>query len=124
MAKKPKLTLVGDLVATGPQPPQPLGKRGRRAWNDINAEYDIDDVAGIEMVVQVAQALDGIEELGEEIRRDGPVIRGRGGLVKEHPGLKHQLALRAFVVRTLKALGLSYEPLRQSAGRPSRGSSV
>jgi len=40
---------------------------------------------------------------------------------KEHPGLKAELAARAFVARTIVKLGLNVEPLHASAGRPSAG---
>jgi hypothetical protein len=52
-----------------------------------------------------------------KIDRDGEVIRTRG-TIKDHPALKHELACRAFVVRTLAKLGLNFEPVRASSGRP------
>jgi len=59
--------------------------------------------------------------LRREIERDGEVLRVRG-TVKDHPALKHELANRAFVVRTLARLGLNFEPVKPSVGRP--GSSI
>jgi Phage terminase, small subunit len=80
-------------------------------------EYDIQDAGGIEMLAQACQALDRAESLREEIDRDGEVIRVRG-TIKDHPALRHELACRSFVVRTLSRLGLNFEPVRPSAGRP------
>jgi hypothetical protein len=77
------------------------------------AEYDIDDVAGAEMLAQCCTSLDRAEALRAEIEGDGSVIRSRGQ-IKDHPALKHELAARAFVVRTLSRLGLNFEPLRAS----------
>ena len=51
------------------------------------------------------------------MNRDGEVITTRQG-VRDHPGLRHELASRAFVVRTLQKLGLDVEPLRPAPGRP------
>jgi hypothetical protein len=70
------------------------------------------------MLALACQALDRAEALRREIERDGAVLRVRG-TVKDHPALKHELANRAFVVRTLARLGLSFEPLRPSVGRPA-----
>ena len=36
---------------------------------------------------------------------------------REHPLLKHEVAARAFTVRTIEKLGLNFEPVK-SVGRP------
>jgi hypothetical protein len=38
--------------------------------------------------------------------------------MREHPGLKHELAARSFVVRTLARLGLDVEAIKP-VGRPA-----
>jgi len=38
--------------------------------------------------------------------------------LREHPGLKHELAARSFVVRTLARLGLDVEAIKP-VGRPA-----
>jgi hypothetical protein len=55
---------------------------------------------------------------GEKIERDGPVVSTKHG-PKDHPLIKHELAARSFVVRSLHRLGLDVEPIR-SAGRPTQ----
>jgi P27 family predicted phage terminase small subunit len=117
MAKKPTLTVV-EPGGTGVEPPRDLGEPGRALWDRIQREYDVSDVCGIELLSQACTALSEAEALREEINRDGPVLRTRHGLIKDHPALKHELAARAFVVRTLTKLGLNFEPLRNAAGRP------
>jgi P27 family predicted phage terminase small subunit len=119
MTKRPPLTLV-EPDGTGIQPPRDLGKPGRALWDRVQAEYDVSDVAGIELLAQACTALSAAEALREEVNRDGPVLRSRRGGVRDHPALKHELAARAFVVRTLTKLGLNFEPLRNEAGRPPR----
>jgi hypothetical protein len=120
MAKKPKppLTLVDEQTsASGIQPARELGANGRRLWNQVMAEYDISDCGGLEMLVQACQSLDRAEDLRAQIDADGVVVRTRG-VIRDHPALKHELAARAFVVRTLARLGLSLEPIRPAVGRP------
>jgi len=81
------------------------------------SEYDIQDSGGLEMLLQACAALDRAESLREQIDQDGEVIRLRS-MVRDHPALKHELANRAFVVRTLAKLGLNFEAIRPSVGRP------
>jgi hypothetical protein len=67
-----------------------------------------------------AEALDRAEACRERIDRDGEMISTKGGM-RKNPLLKSELASRAFVVRTLARLGLNFEPVRPSVGRPGRG---
>jgi hypothetical protein len=69
------------------------------------------------MLCLACQSLDRAEALRAEIDADGQVIRSRGQ-IRDNPCLKHELAARAFVVRTLSRLGLSFEPMRSTVGRP------
>jgi hypothetical protein len=69
------------------------------------------------MLRQACAALDTAEACAEHIRNDGEVVHTRSD-PKDHPALKHELASRAFVVRTLHRLGLDVEPIRPSVGRP------
>ena len=116
MGKKPPPKLVKPSPVTGPAPSRSLGNHGRSLWDRVQTEYDIQDSGGLEMLLQACAALDRAESLRLEIDRDGEVIRTRG-TVKDHPGLKHELANRSFVVRTLAPLGLNFETVKP-VGRP------
>ena len=83
-------------------------------------EYEIDDSGGREMLAQACVALDRAEECAAEIERDGIIVRSKQG-PKDHPALRHELANRAFIVRTLSMLGLTVEAVRP-IGRPPSGS--
>jgi hypothetical protein len=110
--------IVPDRVVTTPQPSRPLGEHGRSLWNRATSEYDISDVAGVEMLTQACAALDRAEALATAIQHDGEVIRTRTGNVKPHPAIAAELACRGFITRTLVKLGLNFEPLRAAPGRP------
>ncbi len=118
MAKKPRLTLVDQTTATSSAPPSTLGKTGGNLWQTVMAEYDIRDSGGREMLRQACEAADRVHEFAAIIKRDGPVIRTKHG-PKDHPLLKHELAARAFVVRSLHRLGLDVEPVK-AVGRPTQ----
>jgi hypothetical protein len=114
--EKPSLSLIRAGGNT-PEPPRTLGEAGLALWRRVNAEYDISDAAGVEMLCQACTTLDRAEGLRSEIDRDGAVLVSRGQ-IRDNPCLKHELAARAFIVRTLSRLGLSFEPLRATPGRP------
>jgi hypothetical protein len=86
-------------------------------WTDITAAYELNDRASSEALFQACCAADRAAACRVQIDQDGEVIKGKGG-VRDHPLLKHELAARAFVVRTLGRLGLDLEPVRAGPGRP------
>ena len=71
----------------------------------------------LKILAQACAALDRAEEMAAEIDRDGPVVIVKG-VPREHPCLKGQLANRAFSVRCLQKLGLNFEAIKPSVGRP------
>ena len=113
------LSIVGGAGVTGPQPARTLGKHGRSLWDRVLAEYDVDDVSGIELLTLACQSLDRAEALAERIGKDGVTIKTQLG-PKVHPGVKEELALRGFVARQLQRLGLHLEPVRAAIGRPPK----
>jgi hypothetical protein len=117
LEEKPPLSVV-NLPSSPPKPPANLGPAGAGLWRSIMSEYDVSDAGGQAMLEQAAFAYDRAERLRAQIDEDGEIIRGRTG-PREHPGLRGELAARAFVVRALAKLGLQFEPVRPSAGRPS-----
>src|SRR5215207_7282408 len=117
MAKKPALKLVAATPPNPDQPPANLGGHGSVLWQRVMSEYDLQDTGGREMLRQACAALDRAEACADHIRQDGEVVWTKAG-PKDHPALKHELANRSFVVRTLHRLGLDVEPVR-SVGRPA-----
>jgi len=98
-------------------PPGKLGDVGLSLWNDIVQSYEFNDRASYETLFQACASADRAASLRDLIDSDGEVIRTKTGL-KDHPALKHEIASRSFVVRTLARLGLDLEPVRARAGRP------
>jgi hypothetical protein len=112
------LTVVGSAaVPKPPTPPGKLGATGASLWKDITSAYEFGDRASYEALYQACAAADRAETCRKQIDADGEVIRGKTGL-RDHPLLKHEIAARAFVVRTLGRLGLDLEPVRSGPGRP------
>jgi hypothetical protein len=114
---KPPLSVV-NLPSIAPKPPPNLGPAGANLWHAIMAEYDVSDAGGRALLEQAAAAYDRAERLRVEIERDGEIVRGRTGM-REHPGLRGELAARSFICRTLQRLGINLEAVRMTPGRPS-----
>jgi hypothetical protein len=117
----PPLAVVD--ASTSPSIADPLhdlGEHGRALWALVTSQYRIEDAGGIELLRQACLASDRVAALRERINQDGEIIAVRG-VPREHPGLKAELAGRAFVCRTLVRLGLNVEALNPSVGRPGRG---
>jgi hypothetical protein len=72
----------------------------------------------VELLLQACQAADRAEALAAVIDQDGERIVTKTG-IKDHPCLKHELAAKSFVVRTLQRLGITDEPLK-TIGRPAQ----
>jgi hypothetical protein len=115
VAKTP-LTLVTPGT-TGASPPRKLGRHGMALWNAVTGEYRIDDAGGVELLTQACLASERVEALAAQIDADGEILHTRTG-PRSHPGLKDEIALRAFIVRTIERLGLNFEAVRPSSGRP------
>jgi hypothetical protein len=78
---------------------------------------DISDAAGVELLCVACQALDRAESCREQIDEMGELGVVNGVAVKEHPLLRHEIANRSFVVKTLERLGLNAEA-GKAVGRP------
>jgi hypothetical protein len=114
--KKPPLTVVSSPL-TGPPPPPSLEAAGQDLWRRVMHEYRIDDCGGRELLYQAASACDRLADLKRCIDEEGTTIRIRGGVIRAHPALRDELACRAFIVKTLRALGLDVEPIRAEGRR-------
>ncbi len=120
---KSKLKLVHTKAKGAGSPPRRLGKYGTALWRSVQAAYQIQDVGGIELLCQACQAADRAEALREQIDASGELIKLKGGTLRDNPLLKHELACRSFVVRTLARLGLDVEAVKP-IGRPGQGIGV
>jgi hypothetical protein len=126
MAKlpKPSLSVVGSTPSARPSdPPETLGQAGSGLWRRVTRAYRIDDVGGQQLLFEACAAADRVAALRARIDQDGEILTVHG-VPREHPGLRAELGGRAFIVKTLRALGLDVEPTRPTAGRPGGGTGI
>ena len=120
MAKTPANPPFSVISSRPIEPPRPLGHSGRELWDKVQAEYQIADSGGCELLAQAAAALDTAEALAVEIANDGPVIRQKTG-PRSHPAIRDQLAARSLCIRTLERLGISVSVVpTRPPGRPPK----
>ena len=118
-SEEPPLS-IASTETTRVLPPRKLGPHGMALWNSVMAEYLIEDRGGIELLAQACAAEDRAEALADAIARDGEVVRSRAGVPRSHPAVKEELALRAFICRTIERLGLNVETIKPGPGRPTK----
>ena len=94
--------------------PSHLGSAGRRLWQTIVSDFEIDR-AGQEILMRACEAADRAESAREAIEREGMTAPDRFGQVKPHPLLAIERDSRAAVLAGLKALNLD---LSDAGGAP------
>ena len=109
MAKTPKAP---------PKPPRSLGEAGRELWRRIQAQYRIDDAAGLALLRTAGECRDLDVQAMTEARRDGLVITDKYGQKRSHPCLTVARDARQQMLSALRAMNLDIEPLRDRQGRP------
>ena len=114
-----KLTLVAPASDPGGTP-DIFGPAGTRLWKAITGEWLIEDAASLEVLQQCCHSADMVARLRQLIDQDGACVRTKGGLIREHPAVRHELAYRQFIVRALGKLGVLTEPLLDGPGRPPK----
>jgi hypothetical protein len=78
---KPNLHVVLPPSTHGepprPDPPRTLGEHGTNLWDRIVGNYNIDDVAGRELLALACEQLDRAEALKAQINAAGEVVQTR-----------------------------------------------
>lgn len=84
------------------KPPTGLGAPGRRLWDAISGEYELDEHETA-LLVEAARTVDLCAVLDARVRADGPVIQSPQGL-KAHPAAVEARQQRIVLARLLAAL--------------------
>jgi hypothetical protein len=102
-------------------PPGDLGPNGKKLWGDITRDYALETSAEMQMLFEICVMADRAANLRKRIDKEGEVLKlSEAGLPRDHPCLKHELAARAFIVRSLANL-FAREPDEKPRYRSSRG---
>jgi P27 family predicted phage terminase small subunit len=97
--------------------PQYLSKESRKLWHELLTEYQIEDSAGLKILLTALEAFDRAKASREKIDLDGMVIQGPAGRMIAHPLCTVERDARAQFLAALKQLNLDVEGLKD-IGRP------
>src|SRR5262245_60741340 len=90
---------------TSVSPPGDLGEAGAMLWQRLTKEFALETSAEVQQLYEACCMEDRAANLRKHIDRDGEALRiSEGGLPRDHPCLRAEIACRAFVVRTLANL--------------------
>ncbi len=101
-----------------PKAPKDLSRVARRLWQSLRDEYDIQDIAGLTLLADACRFFQRREEARLIIANEGQTVKNRFGETVAHPSVRIERDAAASMVRSLKALNLDLEPLRNAPGRP------
>jgi hypothetical protein len=87
---------------TIPKPPRGLGAPGRRIWDAVLKDYELEEHELV-LLVQAVRAADSCDELQAIITTDGRVIDGQRG-PKMHPAVAELRQQQLVLARLLAAL--------------------
>ena len=97
--------------------PAGLRRAGRALWRSVTADFEMAEHEAAQLA-EACFARDRIEQLREQVNRDGLMIGSSQG-VKLHPGVAEIRAQQLALARLLATLGVP--PLADDQLPPSRG---
>ena len=98
--------------------PDKLSREAKEFYRKILQEYQIEDVAGLKLLLTACECLDRLRECQKIIKKEGMQIQDRFGQWKAHPLCITERDARSQFLLSLKALSLDVEPLKDGPGRP------
>lgn len=102
------------------KPPPGLSALACSWWKRLDAEYGIDDAAGLLILETAMRAMDRMTMAAELIDKHGAVVVDKFQQLKANPACAVERDSRAAMMGALKSLNLDLEPLGKP-GRPAAG---
>ena len=99
-------------------PPKHISKEAKGIWRGLLDEYEITDIAGIQILQASLEAFDRAQAARKAIDMDGMTIVDKFNQVKPHVLIACERDSRAAFLAGLKHLNLDLEMLRDGPGRP------
>lgn len=87
---------------TKPKAPAGIRAPGRRLWDAVMADYDLDEHESA-LLVEAVRTVDLLDELDAAVRKDGALVSSPQGL-KAHPAAVEARQQRIALARLLAAL--------------------
>lgn len=105
---------------TADRMPSGLAAGGRRLWDSVTKEFELEEHELV-LLVAAVRTVDLLEKLDVEVRRDGPTIDTPQGM-RAHPAAVEARQQRIALARLMAALRLpaGEEGDQQASARPQR----
>jgi P27 family predicted phage terminase small subunit len=97
--------------------PDHLNDAGRELWDRVQAEFAINDGAGLALLAAACEALDRQREAQAAIAEHGVMTRDRYGTLKSNPAIAVERDSRNGMLAALRQLNLDLAPTA-APGRP------
>jgi P27 family predicted phage terminase small subunit len=101
-----------------PKPPKHLSRAAKSLFRALQAEYGIEDAAGLDLLSDYCEFYDRREQARSIIRQEGAVIKDRFEQSVPHPATRIERDSSAAMTRILRQLNLDLEPIHNKPGRP------
>lgn len=101
-----------------PRPPRHLAADGKALFVAVQAEYSVDDAAGLALLTTACECLDRMRAAQAAIAEHGEVVTDRYNQVKVNPACTLERDSRNGFLAAVRALNLDLEPLNPKPGRP------
>lgn len=102
-----------------PKAPATLGTVGKQFWNNVVADYDLQDGHHLRLLENACLCLDRATAAGREIRKHGITTKNRFGELRENPAVNTERQSMQVFRQTIRELGLDVDPASAMRG-PSR----
>ena len=116
MSLSPAKPVEGDM--SGVKTPTDLGAQGRRFWESLLREVELEEAHDLERLCMACKCLDDLDVAESRVKADGMFTINRYGATVEHPAFKTIRDLRLLFVKIIRELGLDIAAPGES--RPPR----
>lgn len=90
--------------------PGHLSPEARNLWRDVQKDFDVADAAGLQLLMRMCEALDGLRECQKQIRADGMTTKGSRNQPRPHPLLRVEAEYNRAFLAAARALNLDLSP--------------
>jgi len=93
---------------SAPAVPKGVGPAGRKVWRALTADFEL-ETWELAVLVQVVRVVDTCELLEAVVAAEGPLVTGKDGITRAHPGLVELRQERLTLGRLLASLQIPAE---------------
>ncbi len=98
--------------------PKHLRKAGKKHWQQIINEFEINDSGGASILQVACESLDRLTEIREAIDKEGVTQLDRFSQTRPHPLLAEEHKAKVAFLSAMKNLNLDITPENNFIGRP------